>query len=144
MKTSALAAVHAILAEVGADDTEEGVIGLLYGSACSEAAELMERAAKLSNRAGGHGHVSATDLRLAAELRRGTPPSSAQARRLREQRNQEPLPDICSFESLELPEDCRLLPPISLSEPSGASDQGPWEVLQPKPLIMSSDATEGA
>merc|ERR1740121_2324215 len=74
-------AIVGLLEEMGVEGLEEGALDLLCGSVCNEAADLLGRAAKLRGPASGARRgpgsdpagISAADLRVAVELRRGVP-----------------------------------------------------------------------
>eukprot|EP00928_Gymnodinium_smaydae_P067002 TRINITY_DN4993_c1_g4_i1.p2 TRINITY_DN4993_c1_g4~~TRINITY_DN4993_c1_g4_i1.p2 ORF type:complete len:199 (+),score=56.29 TRINITY_DN4993_c1_g4_i1:73-597(+) len=122
----ARASLAALLRDVGIrqEDCAPDAIDQLFGVACSEAADLFARASRLaevSGRGGSGGSssaaaaVNAADLRLAWELqqnaRRGE--GSADARRFAESVNAAPLPPVHGIAGPELPEDTRLLEPLS-------------------------------
>lgn len=135
----AQAEIAALLSELGAEGHEDGVFQALYGEACAEAARLLARAARLSRQRqkGGDGEVGAVDIRLVAALSRGEAPPAAELRKVRELRNEQPLPEVRDLNSNQqqaktweenLPEEGRLLAPsrrVELREPID-----PWASLK--------------
>eukprot|EP00439_Symbiodinium_sp_Y106_P044207 s5571_g5.t1 len=80
------------------NDWEEETADLLLGVACAEAAELLAGASRLQ----GSTLITADDVRQAAFLREGEPPSEAEARKRRKAINEQPLPVVDDTEFLML------------------------------------------
>mmetsp|Transcript_2255 Transcript_2255/g.5134 ORF Transcript_2255/g.5134 Transcript_2255/m.5134 type:complete len:138 (-) Transcript_2255:116-529(-) len=91
-------AVTSLLSQLGVNDWEEETADLLLGVACAEAAELLAGASRLQ----GSTLITADDVRQAAFLREGEPPSEAEARKRRKAINEQPLPVVDDTEFLML------------------------------------------